>query len=269
MRAASCAGVLGRERAAELELDAELGGKAPAGLLDAHDAAGVVEADEARADVDGGEVDHLAVGADRDLRGAAADVDVHHRRVVADRARDRAGAVGGHHGFQVVAGRDRDHLAGLAREQFADLAGIAPAHGDTGQDQGAGVDLVGIDLGVLVLALDEGAERVGVDGLLAVRRIGREQDVGLVEGLALGDHVAAVEPFQHDAREHQMRGRRADVDADAEHDDLVLIDQRAPRAREKNAAANGFFGHSFNAPLISIRHSPARAGEARRARAIA
>ena len=74
---------------------------------------------------------------------------------------------------------DRDHLAGLAREQLADRAGIAPAHRDAGEDQRAGIDLVRIDLGVPVLPLDEGAERVGVD--LFLGRIGREQDVGLVE----------------------------------------------------------------------------------------
>ena len=49
------------------------------------------------------------------------------------------------------------------REQFADRARVAPAHRDAGEDQRAGVDLVGIDIGVRVLLLDEGAERVGVD----------------------------------------------------------------------------------------------------------
>ena len=48
---------LRRQRRADLELDAELGGEAPAGFLDAHDLAGVVDADEPRADVDRGEVD--------------------------------------------------------------------------------------------------------------------------------------------------------------------------------------------------------------------
>ena len=80
--------------------------------------------------------------------------------------------MGGHHGLQTVAGRDRDHLAGLARKEFADLAGVAPAHGDAGQDQRAGVDLVRVDFGVLVLALDESAQRRSVDLLL--RGIGRE-----------------------------------------------------------------------------------------------
>ena len=112
--------------------------------------------------------------------------------------------MGGHHRLEAVAGGDRDHLAGLACEQVADLAGIAPAHGDAGEDQRASVDLVGIDVGGLVLVLDEGAQCLGVDLLLG--GIGREQDVGLVEGLAGGDDVAAVEPFQRDAGEHQMRG---------------------------------------------------------------
>src|SRR5260370_30470032 len=38
-------------------------------------------------------------------------------------------------------------------KKFADLAGVAPAHRDAGQDQRAGVDLVRGDFGVLVLAL--------------------------------------------------------------------------------------------------------------------
>ena len=111
--------------------------------------------------------------------------------------------MGGHDRLETIAGRDSDHLAGLACEQFADLARIAAAHGDAGQDQRAGVDLVRIDVGGLVLVLDEGAERLGVDLLLG--GIGREQDIGLVEGLAGGDDIATVEPFQRDAGEHQMR----------------------------------------------------------------
>ena len=243
---------LRRKLLADLEADAVRGGEAAAGLLDARDAAVGIEADQARADVERGDVDHAAFGADRDLRGAAADVHVHDRGLVADRARHRAGAVRGHHRLQAVAGRDRDHLAGLAREQLADLAGVAPAHRHAGEDQRAGVDLVRIDIGVLVLALDEGAERLRVDLLLG--RIGREQDVGLEEGLASGDDVAAVEPLQHDAREHQMRGRRADVDADAENDDLVLVDQRAPGRGEEDAAALGFvIAHRANPRLSSPR----------------
>ena len=67
--------------------------------------------------------------------------------------------------------------------------------------------------------------------------IGRQQDVGLVEGLADGDDVAAVVTLQQDAREHQMRGRGADIDPDAEHDDLVLALERAPGRGKEDAAA--------------------------------
>ena len=105
--------------------------------------------------------------------------------------------MGGHHRLETVAGRDRDHFAGLAREQLTDVTRVAPAHRDAGQDQRAGIDLLGVDLGIAVLALDEGAERCGVDLVFAA--IGREQDVGLVERLADRDHVAAVEPLQNDA----------------------------------------------------------------------
>src|SRR5262249_31015521 len=157
---------------ARLEIDAARGAEATASLLDAPDAPGRVEAEQARTDVEGGEVDHTAVRADRDFRRAAANVDIHDGGVVADRARHRPRAVGGHHGLEAVAGRDRDHLAGLARKELADLAGVAPAHGDAGQAQRTGVDLVRIDFGVLVLALDESAERRGVDLLLG--GIGRE-----------------------------------------------------------------------------------------------
>ena len=179
--------------------------------------------------------DHRAVVAHRDFRGAAADVDIHHRAAVADRAGDRAGTVGRHHGLQIVAGADRDELAGLAGEQFADPPRVAAPHRDPGEDQRAGVDLVGIDHGVFVLLLEERAERIGVD--LVLGRVGREQDVGLVEGLALGHDVAAVEALQYDAREHEVRGRRADVDPDAEDADLVLALQAAPGRGEENPAA--------------------------------
>ncbi len=166
-----------------------------------------------------------AVGADGDLGRAAADVHVHDGRLVADRARDRAGPVGRQDRLEAVAGAHRHQLARLPREQLADLARIAAAHRDPGEDQRAGVDLVGIDLGVRVLAGDERAERVGIDVLL--RRIGREQDVGLVERLALAHHVAGIEPLQHNAREHEVRGRGADIDADGEQADFVLFGQRA------------------------------------------
>ncbi len=228
---------------AGFELQRKLGAEPAAGFLEPHDAAVGVEHDQPGADIERGDADHFARGAHRDLRGAAADIDIHHRRAVADRARHGAGAVGRHHRFQTVAGADRDHPACLACEQFADAPRILPPHRDTGEDQRAGIDLVRLDLGVLVLARDEGAERIGVDGVFA--GIGRQQDVGLIEALALGDDIAAVEPLQHDAREYQVRGRRADIDADREHAELVIFAEGAPGVGEEDAAAD-FIAHAIS-----------------------
>src|SRR5205085_3700476 len=102
------AALIERQHAADLQIDAELLAVAPPGLFHAGDLAIRFETDQPRADVDRGEIDHLAVGADCDLRGAAADVDVHHHAAVTDRARRRPRAVGRHHGFQAVAGTDGD-----------------------------------------------------------------------------------------------------------------------------------------------------------------
>ena len=125
---------------ADCERHAGLLGEAPAGFLDARDVAVLVEGDDARADVDGREVDDLAALAHGDLGGAAADIDVHDAGALADRARGRARAEGGERRLERVAGADGDELARLPGEQLADGAGVAPAHGDAGQDQRARVD---------------------------------------------------------------------------------------------------------------------------------
>ena len=129
----------------------------PARLLDPRHPAGGIEADDARADVDGGLLRHDAGFTDGDLAGAAADVDVHHPRVVAHRERGGTGAISGQRRFQRVAGAERNELAGLRREQLADGARIAPAHRHPGQDQRAGVDLGRRYRGQGVLPIDVGA----------------------------------------------------------------------------------------------------------------
>src|SRR5581483_12440721 len=77
--------------------------------------------------------------------------------------------------------------------------------------------------------------------------------VGLVERLALGDHVTAVEPLQHDAGEHEVRGRRADVDPDAQHADLVLLGERASGRGEEDAPARAGFGHRLGSDWLHAR----------------
>ena len=68
---------------------------------------------------------------------------------------------------QTVAGETATKRPACAREQFADAPRVLPPHRDAGQDQRAGIDLVGIDLGVAILAGDESAERFGIDGIFA------------------------------------------------------------------------------------------------------
>ena len=87
MRAASARASSRLQHRAEFELEPELGAELPARFLERVMRPALVGHHKTCADIDRGQVDHLAVGADRDLRRAAADIDVHHRRLVADRAR--------------------------------------------------------------------------------------------------------------------------------------------------------------------------------------
>ena len=132
------------EAAAEGNLHSSLGGEPAAGLLDPRHPTGLVEADDARADVGRGQVDDLAALADGDLRRAAPDVDVHHPPAVADRTGHRAGAEGGQRRLEPIAGAHRHELAGLLREELADRAGVPAPNRDAGEDERPGVDGVGI-----------------------------------------------------------------------------------------------------------------------------
>ncbi len=227
--------ILARERRSDLELEAEFFAEAAARFLDPGDRSVRIGADETRAHVDRRDRNNPAVAAHRDLRGAAADIDIHHRAALADRAGDRTRAERRHHRFKIVAGTDGDELAGLPCEQFADAPRIAAPHRNAREDQRAGVDLVGIDHRVLVLLLEERAERFRVDLILG--RIGREQNIGLIKGLAFGHDITAVEPLQHDAREHEMRGRRPDIDANAQDADFIFFRERAAGRRKEYATA--------------------------------
>ncbi len=75
--------VLWRERGADFEVEAEVGAEAAARFLQARNPARLVGAHQPRADIDRGDGDHLAVSTHGDLRGTAADIDVHHRVTVA------------------------------------------------------------------------------------------------------------------------------------------------------------------------------------------
>jgi len=189
-------------------------------FLQTGDAAVGVKGDDACADVDRGDLAHRAARAQRQFRGAAPDIDIQHRQPLAGGPGDGARPEGRQRGFQTVAGADHDELAGLRRKQLADGAGIAAPHRHPGQDQRAGVDVFRHDARRRVLRHDEGRQRIGVDRVVVAVR--RQQHLGFMQQRALDHHVTGVEPFQHDPRERKMRGRRADVDADADQRDLVF-----------------------------------------------
>src|SRR5438132_12749395 len=86
-----------------------------------------------------------------------------------------------------------------------------------------------------------------------------------MQHLALRDDVAVVEALEHEAREREVRGGRADVDADARQPDLVLDFEAAADAREEDPAA--FFpAHiiSPSPPSAARRTSRAPCARARR-----
>ncbi len=179
--------------------------------------------DQASADRDRDGGEDGAVLDQRELGGAAADVDVEQRLAVAARQRDRARAVRRHLAFHVVAGGGADELAGLLRKEVGDGARVRALDRLAGKDHGATVDLVALDARIGIGAADEAREFVDVDGV--VRQVRRQQDRRLPQQLAADDDEAARQrgskPLQVHAREHQVRGRRADVDADGGQLDVV------------------------------------------------
>src|SRR6516225_9441075 len=125
-------------------------------------------------------------------------------------------------------GGGADELAALLRQQTGDaLRGLAPQR-LAGEDHGAGIDVVGMQLRARIGLVDDLAERRIVDALLAL--VGGERHRRLVERLAR-DHVVAAGQVlaitaQLDAREDDLRARGADVDADADQRDVVLQPDR-------------------------------------------
>ena len=244
----------GRGLRADRQFKSDLGGEAAARFLEARDDAVLVEGDDARANVHRRHFDHVALFAHGDFRRAAADVDVHHAVGLADGARRGAGAKRRERGFEPVAGGNGNEFASLRGEQVADGAGVGAPHRDARENERAGVDGGGVEERHLVLAVDEGAERLGVDR--HVVGVGRQQHVGFVDDFALGHDIAVVQPLKHQAREHKVRGGRTDIDANTDEADFVLFLEAAPHIREKHASADGLVIHSCNS--LSRRSIPRR-----------
>src|SRR5262249_60015758 len=95
--------------------------------------------DEAAPDRQRGGREDAALLDQRELGGAAADIDVEQRRLVAAREGDRARAVRGKLALHVMAGRGADEAAGLLGEQVGDGTGVLALDGLAGEDHGAAV----------------------------------------------------------------------------------------------------------------------------------
>ena len=137
MRVTILRAVRRRQRLAERKLDAEASRDLPRRLLDAREARFGILDDQPAADRDGGGRDDAAVLDQRELGGAAADVDVEQRRLVAARQRDGARAVRRHLAFHVMAGGGADETAGLLGEQVGDGARVVALDRFAGEDHGA------------------------------------------------------------------------------------------------------------------------------------
>ena len=180
------------------------------------------------ADMHGCGSNHLAVLDQAEFGGAAADIDVEDALVLVAGDARGAGAVGRQHRFHVMAGGGGDEFAALLGQDLGDALRVLAAQRLARKNNHAGIDLVGMQAGRVIGVVDDGAELFVVDALLAL--IGRQRHRRLEQGLARDDVIAAGQilgqPAQIDAREDDLRARRADVDADRHQRDVVLAPQR-------------------------------------------
>ncbi len=222
------------------------------GFFDAHDGTVFVEGEQAGADVDGRYFLDFTVVADGELAGAAADVDVQNYATHFRRVGYRARTMGSHGRFKAVAGADRDELTGFLGEQLADGAGVAPTHGNAGEDQCAGVDLFAANFRDLILVVDELAQCFDIDS--RVIDVGRQEDLRFIYNLALGHPVARPFEGQFEARENQMGGRRSNVDADAGEPQVFFILHVAVGIGKRTSRCGGH-GNPYGFKLVRRRES--------------
>ncbi len=173
--------------------------------------------------------EHAPAFGDGQLGCAAADVDVQHAALLFGGVRHRAGAMGGEQRFEVVARRGADKIAALRGEQVGNRARVVAPDRFAGENDRAGVDVARAQAGFLIGGVDEPAERLLVDAF-ATCAIGCQMNRRQVERVAFGDDKAAgefaAEPAQDQLRKNNLRGGRANVDADARERDRVELPQR-------------------------------------------
>ena len=117
--------------------------------------ADVVGHQESPAGVHGCGGDQLTTLNETELGGAAADVDVEDAAARVKRAPCRARAVHRQHRLHVVAGGGADEFTALLGQHGRDGLAVFAAQGFTGQDHGAGVNLVGMQSTGFIGTLDD------------------------------------------------------------------------------------------------------------------
>src|ERR1700730_120960 len=199
----------GREHVAAIPIKTGLPGMEFAGRVEPHETTDLVNDMEPATDVQRSRCDHVAFLDDGEFRGTATDVDVENAFVLVMRYFRGARAVGREHGFHVVSGGGGDEIAALLRDQSRDGLGILPSQGLPGEDDHAGVDVVRLDFRSRIGAVNDRAQRILVNALVA--RIRCERNRRLEQGLAGHDVVATGEVFpvapQVDAGEDDLRSR--------------------------------------------------------------
>ncbi len=200
----------------------------PAGGIEPHDAAGLVDHLQPPADVHGRGRHHIALLDDRKLGSAAPDVDVEDALAFLVRHFGSARAVGRQHRLHVMAGGGGDEITPLLGHQAGDRLRILPPQRLAGEDDHPGIDVAGLEAGALVGPVDDAGQRAIVDALVA--GVGRQRHRRLEHCLARDNVVAAGEVLavaaQVDAGKDDLRPRRADVYAHRHQGDVVLDPDR-------------------------------------------
>ena len=116
---------------------AKIGGDELRRLIDPRPGALRILRNQPAADGESAEADNHAAVDQRQLGGAAANIDMQQAGIARFRQRHRPGIVGGEPGFKLVAGRGADELAGFLGEQLVDGAGVGALDRLAGEDDGA------------------------------------------------------------------------------------------------------------------------------------
>ena len=187
-----------------------------------------VHGDQSPADVERRGGQNPAVVDQREFRRTAADVDVEDPgpRLVGGQHGSRT--VGGQHGLHVMAGGRAHQVARPLGDDGGDPLGIATPQRLAGEDDHAGVDVLGTAPRVGVRGVQHPPQLLRID--LQIVGVGSQRHLGLEQRLPADHDVSAGQiltaPAQLKPGEGHLRAGAADVDAHAVQRDVVLLPDR-------------------------------------------